>query len=248
MDGFVALCRARLSREDEETICGWTVLVPFSLDETIRLPLGSGYTETSTVVAGALQVLAIAERPTAAVGLPAETPHMCDNLDLTVWFGEGAAERLVAARPGPWSDDLDTATDRATVGATQTDPNSGNNTATATTTVDNARGCTRIGTSGNDTITGTSGNDVICALGGDDTVDAGFGDDTVHGGYGNDRLDGGSGNDTLTAGPGNDNLIGNSGTDNLNTVDNVSGNDTANGGPQTDTCTTDTGDTRLSRP
>ncbi|WP_242433309.1 calcium-binding protein [Streptomyces sp. Root264] len=139
-------------------------------------------------------------------------------------------------------------TDRATVGASQTDPSTGNNAATATTTVNNARGCTRIGTSGNDTITGTFGNDVICALGGDDTVDAGSGDDTVHGGYGNDRLDGGFGNDTLTAGPGNDNLIGNSGTDNLNTVDNVSGNDTANGGPQTDTCTTDPGDTRLSCP
>lgn len=109
MDGFVALCRAHLSREDEETICGWTVLVPFPLDETIRLPLGSGYTEASTVVAGAPQVLAIAERLAAVVGLPAETPHMCDNLDLTTWFREGAAERLATARPGPWSDDLDAA-------------------------------------------------------------------------------------------------------------------------------------------
>lgn len=141
-----------------------------------------------------------------------------------------------------------TLTDRATVTATQTDPASGNNTATATTTVDNARGCTRIGTSGNDTITGTSGNDVICALGGDDTVNASSDNDTVHGGYGNDRLDGGLGNDTLNGGPGNDNLIGNYGTDNLNTVDEVAGNDTANGGPNTDTCTTDPGDTRLSCP
>ncbi|MDX3640787.1 calcium-binding protein [Streptomyces sp. MB09-02B] len=139
-------------------------------------------------------------------------------------------------------------TDRATVGATQTDPNTGDNTATATTTVNNSRGCTRIGTSGNDNITGTFGNDVICALGGDDTVNAGSGNDTVHGGHGNDRVDGGNGNDTLNAGPGTDNLIGNFGTDNLNTVDQVSGNDTANGGPNTDTCTTDAGDTRLSCP
>ncbi|WP_406835353.1 calcium-binding protein [Streptomyces sp. AHU1] len=150
----------------------------------------------------------------------------------------------VAAEPRA----VGTLTDRATAGAAQTDPNSGNNTATATTAVDNARGCTRVGTSGNDTITGTGGNDVICALGGDDTVNAGNGDDTVHGGYGNDRIDGGSGNDTLTAGPGNDNLIGNSGTDKLDTVDNVSGNDTANGGLNTDTCTTDAGDIRLSCP
>ncbi|MGW2826271.1 calcium-binding protein [Streptomyces sp. NPDC001443] len=141
-----------------------------------------------------------------------------------------------------------TLTNRATVLAAQSDPNSGNNTATATTTVNNARGCTRVGTSGNDTITGTSGNDVICALGGDDTVSAGSGNDTVYGGYGNDRIDGGAGNDNLTAGPGNDTLIGNTGTDNLDTVDNVAGNDTANGGLNTDTCTTDAGDIRISCP
>ncbi|WP_037624563.1 DUF11 domain-containing protein [Streptomyces aureus] len=141
-----------------------------------------------------------------------------------------------------------TLTDRATATATQTDPNTGNNTATAGTTVNNAHGCTRIGTSGNDSITGTSGNDVICALGGDDTVNAGAGNDTVLGGYGNDRIDGGTGNDTLNAGAGNDTLLGNVGSDNLNTVDGVSRNDTADGGPNTDTCTTDTGDTRLNCP
>jgi uncharacterized delta-60 repeat protein len=141
-----------------------------------------------------------------------------------------------------------TLTERAAVTATQSDPVTANNTATVTTTVNNARGCTRIGTSGNDSITGTSGNDVICALGGDDTVNASSGNDTVHGGYGNDRVDGGFGNDTLNGGPGNDNLIGNYGTDNLNTVDGVAGNDTANGGPNTDTCTTDSGDIRFSCP
>ncbi|MFC7261730.1 calcium-binding protein [Streptomyces lutosisoli] len=141
-----------------------------------------------------------------------------------------------------------TLTDRATVTATQTDPTPGNNSATATTTVNNSRGCTIIGTSGNNTINGTYGNDVICALGGDDTVNASFGNDTVYGGYGNDRLDGSYSDDTLNGGPGNDNLIGNYGNDKLNTVDSVSGNDTANGGLGTDTCTTDTGDTRISCP
>jgi uncharacterized delta-60 repeat protein/uncharacterized repeat protein (TIGR01451 family) len=141
-----------------------------------------------------------------------------------------------------------TLSNRAAVTATQTDPATGNNTSTATTTVNNSRGCTIIGTSGNDTLNGGYGNDVICALGGDDTVNAGFGDDTVYGGYGNDRLDGSYSNDTLNGGPGNDNLIGSYGNDNLNTVDNVSGNDTANGGLGTDTCTTDAGDTRISCP
>ncbi|WP_330308160.1 MULTISPECIES: calcium-binding protein [unclassified Streptomyces] len=141
-----------------------------------------------------------------------------------------------------------TLTDRGTVTATQTDPIPGNNSATATTTVNNSHGCTIIGTSGNDTLNGTYGNDVICALGGDDTVNASFGNDTVYGGYGNDRLDGSYSDDTLNGGPGNDNLIGNYGNDKLNTVDSVSGNDTANGGLGTDTCTTDTGDTRISCP
>lgn len=141
-----------------------------------------------------------------------------------------------------------TLTERAAVTATQSDPDSADNTATVTTTVNNARGCTRIGTSGNDTLTGTFGTDVICSLGGDDTVGAGSANDTVHGGFGNDRLDGGTGNDTLNGGPGNDNLIGGYGNDSLNTVDGVSGNDIANGGPNTDSCTTDPGDTRLGCP
>ncbi|MFJ8629480.1 calcium-binding protein [Streptomyces sp. NPDC093568] len=141
-----------------------------------------------------------------------------------------------------------TLTDRATVTADQSDPDTGNNTATAPTTVNNSRGCTRIGTSGNDTMTGTSGSDVMCGLGGDDTINAGSGTDTVYGNYGNDRVDGGLNNDTLNAGPGNDTLLGNSGNDTLNTVDNVAGNDTANGGLGLDVCTTDAGDTRISCP
>lgn len=139
-------------------------------------------------------------------------------------------------------------TDRATVSAAQSDPDTANNTATAPTTVNNSRGCTRIGTSGNDTMTGTSGTDVMCGLGGDDTINAGSGTDTVYGNFGNDRADGGLNNDTLSGGPGNDTLLGNSGNDRLDTVDNVPANDTANGGLGVDICTTDTGDARISCP
>lgn len=108
MDGFVALCQAHLSPAEVETVCGWTVMVPLSLDEEVRLPVECGYAD-STVVVGAPQVLAIAARLAAVIDLPAETPEMCDNLDLTMWFLDGAAKDLAAARPGPWSDDLDTA-------------------------------------------------------------------------------------------------------------------------------------------
>jgi len=108
MDGFSALCEAHLSREETETVCGWTVLVSLSLDEEIWLPIEPGYS-SSTMVAGAPQVLAIAKKLAAAIDLPAETPATSDNLDLTMWFMEGGAKELAAARPGPWSDDLDTA-------------------------------------------------------------------------------------------------------------------------------------------
>ncbi|MCT4357505.1 hypothetical protein M5362_30840 [Streptomyces sp. Je 1-79] len=109
MDGLVALCQAHLPPDAVETLCGWSVMVPMSLDEEIWLPVGSSYTESSTMVAGAPQVLEVAERLAAAISLPRETPEMCDNLDLTMWFMDGSAKDLAAVRPGPWSDDLDTA-------------------------------------------------------------------------------------------------------------------------------------------
>ncbi|MFI6006039.1 calcium-binding protein [Streptomyces sp. NPDC051366] len=141
-----------------------------------------------------------------------------------------------------------TVTNTANASATQQDPVTTNNTATATTSVNNSRGCTIIGTSGADTLNGGFGNDVICALGGNDTVRASYGNDTVHGGYGNDDIDGGFGDDTLNGGPGNDTLTGYYGNDRLTTTDSVPGNDTANGGTGTDTCTTDPGDIRISCP
>ncbi|MFJ5829334.1 calcium-binding protein [Streptomyces sp. NPDC093089] len=141
-----------------------------------------------------------------------------------------------------------TITHTATASGSPQDPAAGNNMAVATTPVNNARGCTIIGTSNADTLTGGYANDVICALGGNDTVRAGYGNDTVHGGFGNDSTDGGFGDDTLNGGPGNDTLTGYYGNDRLTTTDGVQGNDTANGGLGTDTCTTDAGDTRISCP
>ncbi|WP_328789806.1 hypothetical protein [Streptomyces sp. NBC_00273] len=91
----------------QAVLCGWTVLVPIPLDEEIWLPIDSGYYE-STMVAGAPQVLPLAEKLAAAIGLPAETPATCDNLDLSTWFCNRAKE-LVTTRTGPWSTDLDAA-------------------------------------------------------------------------------------------------------------------------------------------
>ncbi|MFG2779547.1 hypothetical protein [Streptomyces prunicolor] len=108
MQGFDALCRAELTPAERELIGDWSVLVPISLDEEIRLPIGSAYTD-ETVIAGAPQVLAVAERLAAALELPAGIPEVSGNLALTFWFLEGEAEELAAAEPGRWSEDLDTA-------------------------------------------------------------------------------------------------------------------------------------------
>ncbi|MFE1859043.1 hypothetical protein [Streptomyces anandii] len=108
MDGFLALCRAHLSEEETETLCGWSLLVPFSLDQELILPVGDAYTDETTV-SGAPQVEALAERLAAALALPPEVPSACDNLDLTNWFLDGDATKLAAVRPGPWSEDLDAA-------------------------------------------------------------------------------------------------------------------------------------------
>ncbi|MGW0833273.1 hypothetical protein [Streptomyces prunicolor] len=108
MQGFDALCRAELTPAERELIGDWSVLVPISLDEEIRLPIGSAYTD-ETVIAGAPQVLAVAERLAAALELPVGIPEVSGNLALTFWFLEGEAEELAAAEPGRWSEDLDTA-------------------------------------------------------------------------------------------------------------------------------------------
>ncbi|MFJ4585449.1 hypothetical protein [Streptomyces echinatus] len=106
MAGFLALCQTHLSREETEILCGWTVIVPFSLDEEIWLPIDSA--DHDSMVAGAPQVLSLAEKLAATIDLPAETPATCDNLDLSTWFRHQANE-LAITRTGPWSRDLDTA-------------------------------------------------------------------------------------------------------------------------------------------
>ncbi|MFE7095405.1 hypothetical protein [Streptomyces erythrochromogenes] len=106
MTGFLDLCRTYLSREESELLCGWTVLVPVSLDEEIWLPVHCD--DHDSMVAGAPQVLPLAERLAAAIDLPSEVPVACDNLDLSTWFRHRAGEPATA-RAGQWSKDLDAA-------------------------------------------------------------------------------------------------------------------------------------------
>ncbi|MFF6903708.1 hypothetical protein [Streptomyces hydrogenans] len=106
MTGFLALCQTHLSQEESETLSGWTVLVPYSLDEEIWLPIASR--DYDSMVAGAPQVLPLAEKLATAIDLPPETPATCDNLDLSRWFRR-QAKGLATTRTGPWTKDLDTA-------------------------------------------------------------------------------------------------------------------------------------------
>ncbi|MEU0114258.1 hypothetical protein ABZ137_11110 [Streptomyces bobili] len=109
MKGFDAFCRDRLTEAERETFYGWTVLVPLSLEEPIPLPVGSAYAD-ETVVAGAPQVLALGERLAGILGLPLDAiPATGANLELSLWFMEDQVRRTVAARPGAWAEDLDTA-------------------------------------------------------------------------------------------------------------------------------------------
>jgi uncharacterized repeat protein (TIGR01451 family) len=94
---------------------------------------------------------------------------------------------------------------------------SDNNSATLTTTVaeglPDPRGCTVVGTAGDDVLAGTDGADVICGLGGNDRLVASGGDDVLYGDGGNDVLLGGDGDDWLGGGAGNDRLAGEAGND-----------------------------------
>jgi len=141
-----------------------------------------------------------------------------------------------------------TISNTASVSGDQADSNAANNSATATTTVNNTHGCTIVGTGGADVLSGTAGNDVICGLGGNDTLSGLGGDDTLRGGSGDDTAKGDNGIDSVIGGSGADSLEGNNGNDSLNSVDGVSGNDSLNGGMGSDSCSADSGDLQLSCP
>ncbi|MEU3430503.1 hypothetical protein [Streptomyces gardneri] len=109
MDGFVALCRTRLTDAELSALLDWSVLVPFALEEEIVLPVGTAYSGEETVVAGAPRVLALAERLADAVELPVDAIPAGENLTLSLRFLEGGAERTARARTGPWAEDRDAA-------------------------------------------------------------------------------------------------------------------------------------------
>jgi RTX calcium-binding nonapeptide repeat (4 copies)/Divergent InlB B-repeat domain len=97
----------------------------------------------------------------------------------------------------------------------------------------NPRGCTVVGTPGNDDLDGTPGRDVVCGLGGADHLHGGGGNDVLYGDGGNDVLEAHGGNDILHGGRGHDLLAGGTGRDDLRARDGA--RDTLHGGRGRDT-------------
>ncbi len=95
------------------------------------------------------------------------------------------------------------------------------------------RGCTIVGTRGDDDLDGTSRRDVICGLGGNDHLHGGGGNDLLLGDGGNDVLEGHGGGDVLVGGRGRDVVRGGAGRDVLRARDGI--RDTLHGGTGRDT-------------
>ncbi|HET9141547.1 hypothetical protein [Actinophytocola sp.] len=191
-------------------------------------PLGATGVSVSTSLSGASGAAWTVNSATPSQGSCSGTAPVSCSLGSIA--ASGGATVLISVTPSATG----TITATSTVSANESDPSSGNNTDAESTTVNNALGCTIIGTSGNNTLNGTSGNDVICGLGGNDTIDGGNGDDVIYAGDGDDAVGGGNGSDTIYGQAGNDDndgetLLGSL----LHLFDN--GNDTINGGPGNDT-------------
>lgn len=73
--------------------------------------------------------------------------------------------------------------------------------------------CTKVGTTGPDSLYGSSSRDVICGRGGDDVIFGAAGRDLIDAGAGNDQVYGGGGDDRILGGYGHDDLVGEGGAD-----------------------------------
>ncbi len=139
-----------------------------------------------------------------------------------------------------------TISNTATV-ASDNDPNTANNSDTATTEVNEGPKCggnlaTIAGTDGSDVLTGTEGRDVISTLGGNDEINSLGGKDAICGKGGNDKLKGESGSDLVKGGGGKDKPKGSGGNDEVrggaksDHLRGGGGNDLLDGGKGNDTC------------
>ncbi len=141
-----------------------------------------------------------------------------------------------------------TISNTASVTSSLKDPNSKNNSATATTRVIEApaptcggQRATIIGTPRADVLAGSAGNDVVLAGAGNDRIRSFGGRDLICAGRGNDVVKSGARSDRVLAGPGADRLFGGGGADVLrggrgpDLLLGGSGDDRCSGGSGSDT-------------
>jgi len=188
---------------------------PASLGDSYRYTLTVSNTgdadatsvQASTTLSGAARIVSAASASQGSCTVAGATVTCA----LGTLAASGQATVTITVEPGATG----TITASSTVSAAETDPTPGDKADSESTIVNNAHGCTIVGTSGDDTLNGTYGNDVICGLGGDDTINGNNGQDIIYAGSGNDVIDGGNGDDELHGGDGDDVLGGGNGQDTL---------------------------------
>ncbi|MFF3859743.1 hypothetical protein [Streptomyces sp. NPDC002209] len=92
MDGFAELCR----EHGVDDLLAWSVLVPVSLDSEITVATQEEPEEPVTI-AGAPQVLLMAELLAASVPLPPEVLAASGPLALTSWYVDACAREVPGA-------------------------------------------------------------------------------------------------------------------------------------------------------
>lgn len=208
--------------------------VTFSLTVTNGGPApGAGVTLSDSLPSSMSLVAAASSAGPCSEG----PPITCALGSLPV--NQSAAVTIVATANAPGL-----ALNAASTRGSTTDPDPGNNGASAA--IDVTAGAAgppvNAPTAANDTLNGTASDDIMCGLAGDDTINGLQGNDTLFGdacgqkarlaaaqagSSGNDRLTGAEGDDTLYGGGGRDALDGASGSDKLF---GGRGNDSLNGG------------------
>jgi hypothetical protein len=105
--GFARLLDDRFSGTTLERILYWSMTIPVVFDEPIVLATPSVYQDTTIVGSSFALRTAMAELA-RAVDLPGQVPHPHDSFDIGDWF-YGVETGRIAAPPGAWRNDLDTA-------------------------------------------------------------------------------------------------------------------------------------------
>ncbi|MEM7114097.1 MAG: hypothetical protein AAF614_16805 [Chloroflexota bacterium] len=220
-----------------------TVNVEYMLPYTLTIQNNGPDAATNVVLLDTLPAGVTFESVSSSHGTCSEANHEVSCQIGGLANGESAVVTIVVT-----PSEAGTIVNTAVVSSDEVDPDSNNNSASATTEVVETPtfACAGMvativgtpqadilqGTPGDDVIVGRGGNDIINGLGGNDIICGGRGNDIIRGNEGNDELRGGRGNDSLYGGRGDDLLRGRRGNDVLH---GGRGSDVLRGGRGNDT-------------